>query len=660
MQVVESGLLVWIPLFPLIGTVVCGAVSVATSHRETAGGRRLAGGVACLAPTASFLVTLWAFLQLRALPESSREMTQHLFGWIAAGRLQVDLGLLFDPLSAAMLLFVTGVGALIHFYSLGYMAGDRGYARYFAFLNLFTFSMILLVLGDGLLPMFIGWEGVGLCSYLLIGFWHTDDAKAIAGNKAFIVNRIGDFGFLIGIFLIFWALVSGGGATGLSYREIAAGAHDFPAGVLLAASLLLFVGAAGKSAQLPLYVWLPDAMAGPTPVSALIHAATMVTSGVYMISRLSFLFVEAQAALTVVAIVGALTALFAATIGMAQNDIKKVLAYSTVSQLGYMFLAVGVGAFAAGMFHVVTHAFFKALLFLGAGSVIHALLEEQDIRRMGGLLKRIPATGWTFLVGWLAICGIVPFAGFFSKDEILWEAFSRPNDLLPWLPTALWLVGFLTAGITAFYMTRLVGLVFFGQERTDPQRRAKIHESPRTMTVPLVILAAGSAVIGFLGIPEFLVEGGNRFGAWLAPSIAGAHHAGGHEAHHDAAIEWALMLASLGIAVLGIGLGWLFYVRRPGLAVAAAARAGWLYRLVANKYYVDEVYRALIVRPIQEGSRALLWKVVDVGIIDFSVNLVGILNRVLSYFVRFFQTGYVQFYATVLLIGVLVILWAMF
>ncbi|MBD3163006.1 MAG: NADH-quinone oxidoreductase subunit L, partial [Candidatus Eisenbacteria bacterium] len=591
----ESGMLVWIPLFPLIGTLVSGAISMATSHRETAGGKGIAGGVACLAPTASFLVTVWAFLQLRALPEGSREMTQHLFAWIGAGRLQVDLGLLFDPLSAAMLLFVTGVGALIHYYSLGYIAHDRGYARYFAFLNLFTFSMILLVLGDGLLPMFIGWEGVGLCSYLLIGFWHTDEEKAIAGNKAFIVNRIGDFGFLIGIFLIFWALVSGGHATGLSYREVAAASHHLPAGVVLAASLLLFVGATGKSAQLPLYVWLPDAMAGPTPVSALIHAATMVTSGIYMISRLSFLFVEAPVALTVVAIVGALTALFAATIGLAQNDIKKVLAYSTVSQLGYMFLAVGVGAFAAGMFHVVTHAFFKALLFLGAGSVIHALHEEQDIRKMGGLLKHIPTTGWTFLVGWLAICGIVPFAGFFSKDEILWEAFSRPNEILPWLPGVLWAIGFVTAGITALYMTRLVGLVFFGRERVEPERRAKIHESPATMTVPLVILAIGSAVVGFLGIPEFLVEGGNRFGAWLGPALAGGHHGAAHEVHHDVALEWTLMLASLGIAILGIGLGWFLYVRRPDLPAAIAARAGGLYRLVANKYYVDEIYRAVIV-----------------------------------------------------------------
>ncbi len=524
----DVGTLILIPLFPLIGAIVNGLVAMSTSHREKVAGRGLVGGIGCLAPSASFLVTVWAFLQLRALPEETREMTATAFSWIAAGRIQVDLGFLFDPLSATMLLFVTGVGSLIHFYSLGYIAHDRGYARYYSYLNLFTFSMILLVLGNGLLPMFIGWEGVGLCSYLLIGFWHTDEEKAIAGNKAFIVNRVGDFGFLLGIFLIFWSLVSDGGSSGLTYREIAGAAHHgrFSDPILLAACLLFFVGATGKSAQLPLYVWLPDAMAGPTPVSALIHAATMVTSGVYMISRLSFLFVEAPIAMTVVAIVGAATALFAATIGMAQNDIKKILAYSTISQLGYMFLAVGVGAFAAGMFHVVTHAFFKALLFLGAGSVIHALSGEQNIQKMGGLLRRIPTTGWTFLVAWLAICGIAPFAGFFSKDEILAAAFRHPNQVLPWLPPVLWAVGFVTAGITALYMTRLVGLVFFGRERLGPDVSRHVHESPKTMTIPLVILAVGSAVVGFLAVPEFLLSGGNRFGAWLSPVVAALRCAG--------------------------------------------------------------------------------------------------------------------------------------
>jgi NADH-quinone oxidoreductase subunit L len=438
----------------------------------------------------------------------------------------------------------------------------------------------------------------------------------------------------------------------------AAAAHAFSPGLLTAACLLLFMGATGKSAQLPLYVWLPDAMAGPTPVSALIHAATMVTSGVYMVSRLSFLYVQAPVALTVVAIVGGLTALFAATIGLAQNDIKKVLAYSTVSQLGYMFLACGVGAFDAGMFHVVTHAFFKACLFLGAGSVIHALSGEQDIRKMGGLLKRIPRTGWTFVIAWLAIAGIFPFAGFFSKDEILWQVFSRPNDVLPWLPKALWLLAVVTAAFTAFYMTRLVALVFLGKERMSHDVSHHVHESPSSMTLPLIVLAAGSILIGFLGVPNFIVEGGNRFGGWLAPVLGAGHAEGGHEVHHaSAALEWGLMLLSLAVAVGGILVGLLFYQRRPELPQRAAATVPGLYRLIANKYYVDETYRAAVILPIRNGSRALLWKIVDVRVIDFLVNLVGISSRFGSYVVRLAQTGYVQFYAAVIVIGLAIILW---
>jgi NADH-quinone oxidoreductase subunit L len=670
-----------IPLFPLVGSLVNGAIALSTSHREKAAGRGIVSVVGPLAPILSFFVTLAAFTQLRGLPVANRELTQTLFSWITVGRLDVHLGFLFDPLSAVMLLFVTGIGSLIHIYSLGYMGHDRGYARYFAYLNLFTFAMTLLVAGDGLLPMFVGWEGVGLCSYLLIGFWHTDEEKAIAGNKAFIVNRIGDFGFLLGIFLIFWTL-AGAGPTGLTYREIASGAVRFAPSVLTAVCLLLFMGATGKSAQLPLYVWLPDAMAGPTPVSALIHAATMVTSGIYMVSRLSFLFVASPVAMTTVAVIGGLTALFAATIGLAQNDIKKVLAYSTVSQLGYMFLGCGVGAFAAGMFHVVTHAFFKACLFLGAGSVIHALSGEQDIRKMGGLLKRIPVTGWTFLAAWLAIAGIFPFAGFFSKDEILASVFLRHDTILPWLPKLLWGIGVVTAGFTAFYMTRLVALVFFGRERMDAKVTSHVHESPRTMTLPLIVLAAGSLLIGFIGIPEFLLAGGNRFGAWLAPVLGGLHgaghaglqgvgegvaagvgspvHAGGEAAHAGNAVEWILMLASLAAAGAGILLGLLFYVRRPDLPGRVAGRLGGLYRAVANKYYVDEAYRDAIVRPIQSGSRSFLWRIVDARVIDFTVNLVGVLSRGTSYVVRFAQTGYVQFYAAVVLLGVAVLLWVMF
>ena len=653
----EAPFLWLIPFFPLLGSAINGAIALATSHRTAATGRRLVGTIGCASVGLSFVFTLVAFVQLRGLPPEARHLGQTLFGWIAAGRLQVDAGLLFDPLSCAMLLFITGVGALIHFYSLGYMAGDRGYARYFAYLNLFTFSMILLVLGDGLLTLFVGWEGVGLCSYLLIGFWFTDEEKAIAGNKAFIVNRIGDLGFLIGIFLIFASLR--GGRVGLTYAEIAAQVDRFSPPVLTGACLLLFMGATGKSAQLPLYVWLPDAMAGPTPVSALIHAATMVTSGVYMVSRLSFLFVAAPIALTVVAIVGGLTALFAATIGVAQNDIKKILAYSTVSQLGYMFLGVGVGAFGAGMFHVVTHAFFKACLFLGAGSVIHALSGEQDIRRMGGLLRRVPVTGWTFLAAWLAICGIFPFAGFFSKDDILWQVFSRPNPVFPWLPKLLWAVALVTAGVTAFYMTRLVALVFFGKERFPREVSLHVHESPGTMTVPLVILALGSLCIGFIGLPEFLAPGGNRFGNWLAPVLAAAHGAAGG-VHHSAGLEGTLAILSLATALLGIWIGISLYVRRPERVGPIVARLGGFYHAVANKYYVDEVYTAAVVRPIQTGSRAILWKVVDVRVIDALVNSVGIVSRVISHLVRFVQSGYVQFYAAVVLIGVAVLLWVAF
>ncbi len=648
-----------IPFFPLLGSVVNGVIALSTSHRPHAAGRGAVSVIGCAAPILSFLVTAAAFLQLRGLPVDGRALTQSLYTWIAAGRLSVEAGFLFDPLSCAMLLFVTGIGSLIHIYSIGYMGHDRGYARYFAYLNLFTFSMVLLVLGDSLLTMFVGWEGVGLCSYLLIGFWFGDEEKAIAGNKAFIVNRIGDFGFLLGIFLIFWAL-TGDGKVGLGYGEIreAAHQHRFAPGLLTAACLLLFMGATGKSAQLPLYVWLPDAMAGPTPVSALIHAATMVTSGVYMVSRLSFLFIEAPVALTVVAIVGAATAFFAATIGLAQNDIKKVLAYSTVSQLGYMFLGVGVGAFSAGMFHVVTHAFFKACLFLGAGSVIHALSGEQDIRKMGGLLKRIPRTGWTFIAAWLAICGIFPFAGFFSKDEILWKVWSEPNTIIPWLPKLLWAVAFVTAGITAFYMTRLVAMVFLGRERISSEAKSHLHESPSSMTIPLILLAAGSTLIGFIGVPEFIVEGGNRFHHWLEPALAATHGGGVHVAH-GAALEAALMALSLLIAVAGIAAAWHFYLRRPELPGRIAAAVPGLYRAVAGKYFVDEAYEAAVVRPIREGSRLVLWRIVDVRVIDFAVNLVGMLSRVASTFVRLVQSGYVQFYAAVILIGVAVLLWVM-
>jgi NADH-quinone oxidoreductase subunit L len=644
-----------IPLLPLLGAVLNGILSLSRAHAPQGAPKSLVATIACLAPAGSFAVALAGFITLLGLPAGERSLTQTVFTWISVAPLTVDLGFLLDPLSSAMLLFVTGIGFLIHLYSVGYMAHDRGFARYFAYLNLFMFAMILLVLGDSLPVLFIGWEGVGLCSYLLIGFWHEDPEKARAGMKAFVVNRIGDLGFLLGMFVIVWTLAPAAGGEGgrlLSYAFMREHAGLLaPAATL--ACLLLFVGATGKSAQIPLFTWLPDAMAGPTPVSALIHAATMVTSGVYMVGRMGFLYVQSPVALTVVAIVGVLTAVLAATIGLTQFDIKKVLAYSTVSQLGYMFLGVGTGAFAAGLFHVVTHAFFKALLFLGSGSVIHALSGEQDIRKMGGLFRKIPVTARTFLFGWLAICGIVPFAGFFSKDEILWKAFSTPNPVLPWLPVVLWVLAFLAAGLTAAYMTRLVVLTFFGKSRMSAEVEHHVHESPRTMTIPLVVLAAGSLLVGFLGTPAFLGLGPNRFEQWLEPVFATTEHAAvGTPAVHEPAVEWGLMLASLALAAVAALAAWRVYTRRPELPEKVARSLGGFYRLARDKYRVDEAYDAAIVRPLVGGSRRVLFGFVDQRIIDALVNLTGNVTRFTGHLVAFVQTGQVQTYALVLLLGV--------
>ncbi|NTU60156.1 MAG: NADH-quinone oxidoreductase subunit L, partial [Deltaproteobacteria bacterium] len=474
---------IWlIPFFPMVGALINGLFG----RRY---GKSVGYTIACGSIFLSFLVTVGSFFALRGLPPEARFYQLRVFEWISSGSASIDLGYLMDPLSCVMCLVVTGVGFLIHVYSIGYMHHDPGHNRFFTYLNLFCFAMLTLVLGSNYLVLFVGWEGVGLCSYLLIGFWFEDAAKAAAGMKAFIVNRIGDFGFLIGMFLIFQTFGT------LDFRTVMAAAPLKLAlgGTLVTAmTLSLFVGATGKSAQIPLYIWLPDAMAGPTPVSALIHAATMVTAGVYMIGRSNVLYSLAPATMATVATVGAVTALFAGTIGVAQNDIKKVLAYSTVSQLGYMFIAMGVGAYVAGIFHLMTHAFFKACLFLGSGSVIHAMHEEQDIRNMGGLRKYIPYTHWTFLIATVAIAGIPPLAGFFSKDEILWKAWSGGFKIQ-------WLLGFLGAGITAFYMFRLVFLTFYGKERIDPHVKEKVHESPFTMTVPLMVLAALSIVGGWLG-----------------------------------------------------------------------------------------------------------------------------------------------------------------
>src|ERR671915_2449707 len=463
-QPIQTDFLRWIIFLPLIGAIVNGLLGLKIQKRL---GKRAIAVIACAPVIIAFALSVLALFRLKALPPEKRFMIDNLYNWIDLGSLKVDMAFLVDPLSVVMILIVTGIGGLIHIYATGYMHDDKAFWRFFAYLNLFTAAMLTLVLGDSLLLLFVGWEGVGLCSYALIGFWYQDPANARAGNKAFIVNRVGDFGFVLGMFLLFWALDAQGHGT-LNFREMARWASTLEGqtlwgfSVATIATLFLFVGAAGKSAQIPLYVWLPDAMAGPTPVSALIHAATMATAGLYMLTRTNVIFQHSQTVMLIVAVVGALTALFAATIGITQNDIKKVLAYSTVSQLGFMFMAAGVGAFAISIFHVMTHAFFKALMFLGAGSVIHGMHHEQDMRRMGGLKKYMPYTYWTFFAGWLAICGIIPFSGFWSKDEILWNAASTTYIPLGWL---VWLIGTIAATCTAFYMTRLMAMTFWGKER---------------------------------------------------------------------------------------------------------------------------------------------------------------------------------------------------
>jgi NADH-quinone oxidoreductase subunit L len=534
----------------------------------------------------------------------------------------VDAALRIDSLSALMIAFVTFVGFLIHVYSTCYMGHELGYGRYFAYLNLFMFSMLVLVLADNFLLMFVGWEGVGLCSYLLIGYDYHKKFAADAGKKAFVVNRIGDFGFILGIFGIF--ALFGTVEFGDVFTAAAANPSAY-APYMTLVCLCLFLGAVGKSAQFPLYVWLPDAMAGPTPVSALIHAATMVTAGVYMVARCNVLFRLSADALLVVAVIGGFTALFAATIGLAQNDIKKVLAYSTVSQLGYMFLACGVGAFVAAMFHVMTHAFFKACLFLGSGSVIHALGGEQDLRRMGGLARKIPVTFVTFLVATLAIAGVPLFAGFFSKDMILASVFESHFPQAPWLPKVLWSAALFTAGLTAFYMFRLVSLTFWGTFRGAPEQQAHVHESPKSMTVPLVILAVLSVVGGWVGIP--IVHGGNRVAGFLAPvipAIAGAQPA---EHHPSISLELALMAAAVGAAGVGLLLAWFWYAKGDGRVPAAlAARFPRLARGVENKYFVDEAYDAVFVEGIGKGGGRLLWEV-DATVVDLIPNGTAAVTR---------------------------------
>jgi NADH-quinone oxidoreductase subunit L len=602
-----------IPFFPLVGFLLNGLL-----------GKRLSKPIVSLiaigSAAASFAFVLALLGKLYPL---SVPYADHYFTWIQSGSLNIGCDMVVDRLAAVMLVVVTGVGLIIHIYSIGYMAHEEGYSRFFSFLNLFLFFMLVLVLAANFLLMFVGWEGVGLCSYLLIGFYFKEKFAAVAANKAFIVNRIGDFGFSLGIFLIvvlFGTLDFGRIAGAVAGMPVETSAH-----LLTAITLLLFAGAIGKSAQFPLYVWLPDAMAGPTPVSALIHAATMVTAGVYMIARVSFLYDHAPLAMHVVALVGLFTAVFAATIGLVQNDIKKVFAYSTVSQLGYMFLGLGVGAYSAGIFHLMTHAFFKALLFLGAGSVIHSLAGEQDLRHMGGLRKAMPITFITLGIASLAISGFPGFSGFFSKDAILSAVYARS----PWM---FW-VGALTAGMTAFYVFRAYFMTFFGKYRGHHHP----HESPLVITVPLSVLALLSLVGGFFSVP-----------AWLSATYSVPEE------------NVFAMVASALCGILGIGLAALLYLVRPALAETMKTSAGPVYTLLANKYYVDEIYSEAIVKPVVGVSRSLLWHGVDEGLID--TGLVTGLARVVrgwgSLF-RQWQSGSIRNYATWILAGSLLVIFVL-
>ncbi|MBI2817855.1 MAG: NADH-quinone oxidoreductase subunit L [Acidobacteria bacterium] len=633
----------------------------------------------------SFLMSLGAVLQLARLSEHSYEKI--LYTWLPGGpfhltngqmgHLQADWGFLLDPLSSVMILVVTGVGFLIHVYSVGYMGHEAGYHRFFGYLNLFIFFMLTLVLANNYLLLFVGWEGVGLCSYLLIGFYFLRDSATKAGIKAFIVNRIGDAGFVLGVLLMLatFGSLRFTSVFGEVNRQVETGLLTSGDATVALMTLLLFIGATGKSAQIPLYVWLPDAMEGPTPVSALIHAATMVTAGVYMVARSNVLFSLSPQTMAMVAGVGALTAIFAATIGLAQYDIKRVLAYSTVSQLGYMFLACGVGAYGAGIFHLMTHAFFKALLFLGSGSVIHALSGEQDMRKMGALRHKIPVTFWTFFIASLAIIGAPPFAGFFSKDEILWKAFSAETHA----GLLLWVVGFVTAGLTALYIWRLVFLTFFGQSRVDHEVEHHIHESPKTMTIPLMTLAVLSIVGGWVGWPRIL-GGSNRLETWLEPVFEHSSKLLAHEAEHGAAAqEYLFMFLSVAVGAFGVFIAWYFFIRRPEAADRIVQTVPGVQRLLYNKYYVDEVYNAVFVDGFAKGggtalgrfdarivdggvngsawltlltSRLSIWW--DTWVIDGAVRLSSFTVKVLSYPVRLLQTGLVQVYALFIVFGVLI------
>ena len=644
---------------------------------------RFIGIVAAGSVAISTIVAFYLAFKSGGALRSSTPVLDHIWTWMAVGTFRADFALAMDRLSGTYALFVTFVGFLIHVFAIGYMHGEAGFYRFFAFLNLFMFAMLTLVLADNFVLMFVGWEGVGLCSYLLIGYYLDRKEAGDAAKKAFITNRIGDWGFLMGIMLTFFVTGSvsffANPATGATHTALSffknLPVDPFTAGAIVAGgatsiAVLLFIGAAGKSAQIPLYVWLPDAMAGPTPVSALIHAATMVTAGVYMIVRCSEIFVHAPTAMFIVAVIGAATALFAATIAIAQNDIKKVLAYSTISQLGYMFLACGVGAFIAAIFHVITHAFFKALLFLGSGSVIHGMHHEQDMRRMGGLKKYMPITFATMVTGWLAISGVPIFAGFFSKDEILWKTWNAHAYVL-------WGMGIITAFLTAVYMTRMMVMTFWGKERfgtadhadhgNDHHGPVKPHESPWIMTVPLIVLAVLSTVGGFIGIPYALSGRDiNVLEHTLEPVVAhapAADHAtdshapaedthapvAAHAAHSPEEIRAERLLAgfSILVALAGIGAGWYLFKRRPLLAMP---------RLLENKYYVDEIYDKTLIRPIEGVSREGFWKIFDIGVIDGLLHSIGEAVTEAGRLARYLQAGFVRGYAAIILIGALILI----
>ncbi|MCI0336892.1 MAG: NADH-quinone oxidoreductase subunit L [Acidobacteria bacterium] len=691
-------MLKWITLAPLIGAIICGLFGkriMTVLGQKSA--EKVIGLIACASVAISTALAFIVFFG-REWPvvKGKPQITEHFFTWLKIGSFQADFAYLLDPLSGVYILFVTGVGLLIHIYAVGYMHGDPGFYRFFAYLNLFMFMMLTLVLADNLLVLFVGWEGVGLCSYLLIGYYIRRQYAADAAKKAFIMNRIGDFGYTIGMLIVFVtfgtiSFVEKNGVQG--FLEQAASRPVEPLwffGVMTAIALLLFVGATGKSAQIPLYTWLPDAMAGPTPVSALIHAATMVTAGVYLTARCSAVVVKSPTAMIVIAFIGAMTAIFAATIGLAQSDIKKVLAYSTISQLGFMFLACGVGAFIAGIFHVMTHAFFKALLFLGSGSVIHGMHDEQDIRKMGGLRKYMPITFATMMAGWLAISGVPLLSGFFSKDEILWRTWST-EALPPGWGQVLWLIAAITAGLTAIYMTRMMVMTFWGKERFGHDHdhghtgegdahdhHVKPHESPAVMWIPLVILAVLSIFGGYVGVSPALsslvgVHSENKFEHFLEPAIAkasghtttahvsaqapaaGTHGAAtvatrqeaAHEGGHDFGVERFFTLISIIIAVLGIGFGFRFFNRNPLWQPP---------RLLEEKYKIDEFYDDTIVNPIEQTSRFVLWKIVDVKIIDGFVNSLARGFAGLANVLRYTQTGFARNYAAVILIGAILVI----